>query len=580
VLIAGQGRPFAMLSAAASLISRLAIPEAISRRDAASLALIATLHAAALVILAATEIELIDKVAFLLAWVLLNCFWLAATRRPAIAALLSLTMIVALILLSQFKHDKLMMTVNFVDLMIIDPDTSAFLFTIMPRLHWPLALGVVIAVPLLIATWRFDPFRIRRRMSAGGGVLCLSALAALSLSSPVSLYDEFFPHNYVSKFARSGVEAIYELSTHGLLESDVSVTEQLKSVSGAACSPAGKLPHIILLHDESSFDITAAPGINVPPGYHKHFRSFDGTARKLIVEGAGGPSWFTEYNVLTGLSARSYGRFATSVTRIAGGRVQRGLPHSLTRCGYKTFTLYPFYGAFLGSRSFQTTAGIGNYMDMKDLGTRGIEPDSFYFDQAARIIERERGEGPLFLFVYLAANHFPWDVRFRPELTPDWHDLGNVPSIDEYIRRQGLTAHDYAALLERLKHDFPTESFLIVRFGDHQPEFAYRIVDPTLNEAAIARHLQAFDPRYYTSYYAIDTVNFTPADLSSALDTLDAPFLPLVVQEAAGVPLDPSFAEQKKILKRCHGLFYRCNAGAEASRFNRLLIDAGLIKGL
>jgi hypothetical protein len=52
------------------------------------------------------------------------------------------------------------------------------------------------------------------------------------------------------------------------------------------------------------------------------------------------------------------------------------------------------------------------------------------------------------------------------------------------------------------------------------------------------------------------------------------------VQEAAGVPLDPSFAEQKKILKRCHGLFYRCADGAEARRFNRLLIEAGLIKGL
>ena len=50
--------------------------------------------------------------------------------------------------------------------------------------------------------------------------------------------------------------------------------------------------------------------------------------------------------------------------------------------------------------------------------------------------------------------------------------------------------------------------------------------------------------------------------------------------EAAGVPLDPSFAEQKRIFERCNGLFYRCADGAEARRFNRLLIDAGLIKRL
>jgi hypothetical protein len=119
-----------------------------------------------------------------------------------------------------------------------------------------------------------------------------------------------------------------------------------------------------------------------------------------------------------------------------------------------------------------------------------------------------------------------------------------------------------------------------VRFGDHQPEFAYRIIDPALEEAELARHLLAFDQRYYTSYYAIDSVNFTPVDLSSALNTIEAPYLPLLVQEAAGVPLDPSFSEQKTILKRCHGLFYSCAGGAEARRFNRLLIDAGLIKGL
>ena len=52
------------------------------------------------------------------------------------------------------------------------------------------------------------------------------------------------------------------------------------------------------------------------------------------------------------------------------------------------------------------------------------------------------------------------------------------------------------------------------------------------------------------------------------------------MQEAAGVPLDPSFSEQKKILQRCHGLFYRCAGGAEARRFNRLLIEAGSVKGL
>ncbi len=46
------------------------------------------------------------------------------------------------------------------------------------------------------------------------------------------------------------------------------------------------------------------------------------------------------------------------------------------------------------------------------------------------------------------------------------------------------------------------------------------------------------------------------------------------------MPLDASFAEQKRIFQRCNGLFYLCANGAEARRFNRLLIDAGMIKRL
>jgi hypothetical protein len=107
-----------------------------------------------------------------------------------------------------------------------------------------------------------------------------------------------------------------------------------------------------------------------------------------------------------------------------------------------------------------------------------------------------------------------------------------------------------------------------------------RIIEPSLSKEALAPRLKDLDPRYLTTYYAIDAVNFTPADLSSALDTLNAPYLPLVIQEAAGVPLDPSFSEQKEILQRCDGVFYRCRSGREARRFNRLLIRASLVKGL
>ena len=50
------------------------------------------------------------------------------------------------------------------------------------------------------------------------------------------------------------------------------------------------------------------------------------------------------------------------------------------------------------------------------------------------------------MFVYLAANHFPWETRFRPDLMPAWRKPGNEPVVDEYLRRQAMSADDYTRL--------------------------------------------------------------------------------------------------------------------------------------
>ena len=91
--------------------------------------------------MAATEADLVAKAAFLLVWAVLNCFWLALVRRPAVAALISLEFVIALTLLSRFKYDKLWMTLDFVDLMIVDKDTSAFLLAAFPSFRGWIALA-------------------------------------------------------------------------------------------------------------------------------------------------------------------------------------------------------------------------------------------------------------------------------------------------------------------------------------------------------------------------------------------------------------------------------------------------------
>jgi hypothetical protein len=568
---------------ASSNHSSLAISRATERATLAWV-LLGILHLTALALLIWSEDEFVGRLAFVFTWGMLNFLWLAVLRRPAPAAALSLIMLAILILLSRFKQDVVLMSANFVDVMLIDKDTIAFLLKVFPRVAPATAVAAVVVLPFLALCWWGDAFRVRRRTAALGALASLAGLSALSLAVPMDREKAFASAAYVSEFARSGVLAAVDLATRGVLESDSFVADSLPPVAPVSCQPGQRLPHIILVLDESSFDISTVRGIKVPPNYQKRFQSFDGKSRAFLVEGAGGPTWYTEYNVLTGLSAKSYGRFSNFVTRIAGGRVSRSLPNALRPCGYRSYSLYPWFGAFLGARYFQKSIGIDQFLDTRDMGTREVEPDRFYYDFTADLIRRDGRDRPLFVMTYLMANHFSWAPRFRPDLMPEWRDLGNPvidgERVDEYLRRQEMSARDYRAFVARLRNEFPSDPFLIVRFGDHQPLFAKKIVDPTLDDIGIGRRIDAGDPRYFTTYYAIDALNFRPADLALAFDGLDAAYLPLIILEAAGVPLDGSFVEQRRILKECNGLFYLCAGGAKVRRFNRMLINAGLINGL
>jgi hypothetical protein len=545
-------------------------------------AIVIGLHGAAFLVLCFTEREPFHVGLFLLAWGLSNFAWLAVFRRPGVAAALSLLLVCAVIGLSWFKMSVTWATLSFFDFVIVDPDTFRFLTDAFPQLRLELPLAALLIILILVWVWRLDPFTVRRSTSLLGGTACLAVLSALSLAVPELPSEPFGGTNHVSNFIRSGVASAVEYARHGFIDSDAPGTAPALPAAALAqaCRPAARLPHIIMVLDESSFDITAAPGITVPAGYARHFQSFDGRQRALAVEATGGPTWYAEYSVLTGLSPRSFGRFMFYVPRLAAGHVRRGLPMALHDCGYRTFTLYPESGAFMSARRFHSTAGIEHFIDAGQMRAGHVEPDSFYFDEVRRTIAREKGDGPLFIFSYVTANHFPWTSPYRPELTPGWKPLGNDEDVDEYIRRQIMSAHDYAEFLARLKQEFPGEPFLIVRFGDHQPWLSADVLEPTRSDETIAKKIAAYDPRYFTTYYAIDAVNFKPVDVSSALDRLDVAYLPLVIEEAAGVPLDASFAEQKRILQRCKGVFYQCADGAEARRFNRMLMDAGLIAGL
>jgi hypothetical protein len=128
---------------------------------------------------------------------------------------------------------------------------------------------------------------------------------------------------------------------------------------------------------------------------------------------------------------------------------------------------------------------VQRFLDSRDLGTNRIEPDQFFYDKAVKLIGREDRKSPLFMYIYLSANHYPWAHRFRPDLMPDWRDLGNEPRVDEYLRRQTMSAQDFQ-IFAGLKQEFPDEPFLIVRYGDHQ-RVRRQVIELNVPDAELTR---------------------------------------------------------------------------------------------
>src|SRR3954463_6542805 len=165
-------------------------------------------HLAAIALMLRTETDFGSRTGFLLSWGILNFFFIMLLRRPALSGALSLTLVVTLVLLSRLKHDIVQMTANFVDLMVIDRDTAAFLFTIFPNLRWSAMAAAVVVLPLMYALWWLDPFRIRRLPALASMLACLAALVGCALTWPDEAWRGYYDDGYLSKFARSGVTAV------------------------------------------------------------------------------------------------------------------------------------------------------------------------------------------------------------------------------------------------------------------------------------------------------------------------------------------------------------------------------------
>src|SRR5262245_58532160 len=219
---------------------RVPLRAAVGQHWLVRIAPLALFHLVALAIMLWSEIALLSAAVFALTWGCLNFLWLMLLRRPALAAALSLVLFVILIMVSRFKYDVLWMSLSFIDVMIIDADTIAFLVMMFPNVRTASMVAALVFITIVIVVWRTDPFRVHRRAAAVGVIACLASLGSLSVVYPVSPGEAFGNENYVSHFVRTGVDAVAAYVEQGFLESDPMTVAELRAE--AACESTGKRP--------------------------------------------------------------------------------------------------------------------------------------------------------------------------------------------------------------------------------------------------------------------------------------------------------------------------------------------------
>jgi hypothetical protein len=501
-----------------------------------------------------------------------------ASRRLLFSTTLVALLIAAVTAISFYKRAQELMVLHAWDFWFYVP--SVFASAVKPEhLRFTLAFtgGLLIAGLLAWLAWKIERPILRRAWTAIICALLTGGVVVATLERPERRHTQFFwDDSFITSFYASWAEAAIAWRRGNLVEAAASASRPpLRADS--VCAPEQKPPNIILIHQESVFEPSIFPQVEYDRRLDAFFRPPGGQHRSMRVETYGGGSWMTEFSIMTGLSAQSFGGMRGFLQTFMVNRLGDTLPQALQRCGYRNVLFYPMLKVFISTAPFYNSIGVPEIFDAKDQkAPTAWERDRFYFGNALAEMERHfaTSKAPLFTFIQTMGTHWPYDVKhFAEEDVPSG---GPGYEVNEFLRRLWLAKVDYDDMKRQLESRFPGERFLIVHYGDHHPMATRFLLGFKENTEAEDIVLPPDSPGLVT-YLALDGVRYTPLPVP-ATEPVDAAYLGTLAMTAAGLPLPDSMKERLRLLDVCKGRYYDCPDRNEILGFHRRLLDAGLLK--
>jgi hypothetical protein len=478
------------------------------------------------------------------------------------------------------KHQAMDMTLHAYDVVfyLSSWSTVSYLWRDFRIYVIALVLALLTTVIAAAVAYRFDAKQVRRRTALVAVMLfAMLSIAAAFVKGERRHTQYYWNGLHISSFYSSWAETIETMWRGQLIEAANSSPGKHFAMP-TECQITTKPPHIILIHQESVVPPGNFPTLAYDHSVDRLFASHDGKVHPLRVETYGGASWLTEFSVLTGLSTQSFGGMSQFVQPLMAGKLRDTLPETLGRCGYRNVVFFPLIRNFVSGAKFYASVGLNEIFDADDQGAKtNNERDRFYFanalDEMARHLQKSRQ--PLFTMIFTMATHSPYDTPYMPEIDVPGGGPGTDSELNEYLRRLAMARIDYDELRREIARRFPGERFLIVQYGDHHPIATRTILG--LNNKLDAEDISLpLESPGFVTYYAVDGINYQPPPLP-AVETLDVPYLQLVVLNAARLPLSDSFRERQRIMMACNGRYFTCVPRDTVLTFHRRLIDSGLV---
>jgi len=505
---------------------------------------------------------------------------LLAFRRVLVASVLANALVGIVATVAWAKHQAMDMALHAYDLVFYLSSSSTIGFLWRDFRIYVVALMAAVAATAIAAAvaHRFDARPVRRRTAFVAFVaLAIVTTIAAEVKGERRHTQYYWNGFHISSFYSSWAETVEALWRGQLIEA-------ANSAPGAhfamptECAATTNPPHIILIHQESLVPPAYFPTLAYDHRVDRLFASQDGKVHRLRVETYGGASWLTEFAVLTGLSTHSFGGMQQFVQPLMAGKLRDTLPEALGRCGYRNVVFYPLERNFVSNAKFYASVGLKEMFDAEDQGAKtDNERDRFYFGNALNEIARhlQQSRRPLFTMIFTMATHSPYDTAFMPEVDVPGGGPGTDPEMNEYLRRLAMAQIDYDDLRREIARRFPGERFVIVQYGDHHP-IATRTLLGLSNKLDAEDILLPLESPGFMTYYAVEGINYQPPPLPE-VETLDVPYMPLVILNAARLPLSDSFRERQRMLAACNGRYFTCEPRDTVLAFHRRLIDSGLI---